>query len=132
MIFGTSATVNSSGTVEGAASKAGGHTIVTADSLDDATAMAKGCPVLATGGNVEVYEAAEMQRTLRRRPGLHGAARSDALWSAGPCRWVRESERTPPSARSSRRTRVGGIHNLTAVAGSGPLSAGLAACLRGR
>jgi hypothetical protein len=58
--FGPSATVSSTGTSDGGASKAGGYSIVTADSLTDASAKAKGCPVLAGGGTVEVYEALEM------------------------------------------------------------------------
>jgi hypothetical protein len=58
--FGNSATVSGSGVSEGGASKAGGYSIVTADSLDDATAKTKGCPILAGGGSVEVYEAIEM------------------------------------------------------------------------
>jgi hypothetical protein len=58
--FGTAATVSSTGTSDGGASKAGGYSIVTADSLSDASAKAKGCPVLAGGGSVEVYEALEM------------------------------------------------------------------------
>jgi hypothetical protein len=33
-----------------------GYTILKADNLGDATGMAKGCPVLASGGSVEVYE----------------------------------------------------------------------------
>ena len=33
---------------------------VDASGLDDATAKAKGCPVLASGGTVDVYEAMEM------------------------------------------------------------------------
>ena len=33
-----------------------GYTIITAESLADATEKAKGCPVLATGGSIEVYE----------------------------------------------------------------------------
>ncbi len=35
---------------------ASGYTIITADSLDAATAMAKGCPHLKAGGQVSVYE----------------------------------------------------------------------------
>lgn len=58
--FGASATVSAGGTSEGGASKAGGYTIVTADSLTDATAKATGCPVLTSGGAVEIYEALEM------------------------------------------------------------------------
>jgi hypothetical protein len=58
--FGSSATLSTGGVSEGGASKAGGYSIVTADSLADATAKAKGCPVLTSGGSVEVYEAVEM------------------------------------------------------------------------
>ena len=58
--FGSSATVSSGGVTDGAASAAGGYSIVSANSLSDATALAKGCPTLATGGTVEVYEAIAM------------------------------------------------------------------------
>jgi hypothetical protein len=34
-----------------------GYSIVQAGSLDEATALAKGCPVLSSGGEIEVYEA---------------------------------------------------------------------------
>ena len=34
----------------------GGYSIIKADSYDEAVEMAKGCPVLNTGGNVEVRE----------------------------------------------------------------------------
>lgn len=34
----------------------GGYTIIKADNYDEAVEMAKGCPVLLTGGNVEVRE----------------------------------------------------------------------------
>jgi hypothetical protein len=33
-----------------------GYSILDADSLSAATELAKGCPVLANGGSVEVYE----------------------------------------------------------------------------
>jgi len=33
-----------------------GYTLVKATSLDEATALAKGCPVLSIGGNVEIRE----------------------------------------------------------------------------
>ncbi len=33
-----------------------GYTIVTADSLEAATELAKGCPILGAGGSVTVYE----------------------------------------------------------------------------
>jgi hypothetical protein len=34
----------------------GGYSIVKAESLEEAVELAKGCPILATGGNVEVRE----------------------------------------------------------------------------
>jgi hypothetical protein len=58
--FGASATVSQDGVADGGTSRAGGYSIVTAGSLDDASAKTKGCPVLAGGGAVEVYEALEM------------------------------------------------------------------------
>ena len=38
----------------------GGYSIVKTDSYDDAVELAKGCPVLAYGGNVEVREVLAM------------------------------------------------------------------------
>jgi hypothetical protein len=38
----------------------GGYSIVKADSLEEAAEMAKGCPGLTVGGNVEVREIREM------------------------------------------------------------------------
>jgi hypothetical protein len=58
--FGNAATVSSGGITDGGKSGAGGYSIVSADSLSDAAAKAKGCPVLAGGGSVEVYEAIPM------------------------------------------------------------------------
>jgi len=42
----------------GATSGAGltGYTVLSADSLDAATELATGCPVLTNGGGVEIYE----------------------------------------------------------------------------
>lgn len=37
-----------------------GYSILTADSIDAAATLAKGCPVLSSGGSVEVYEALDM------------------------------------------------------------------------
>ncbi len=37
-----------------------GYTMVKADSLEEATELAKGCPVLETGGSVEVREIGKM------------------------------------------------------------------------
>lgn len=58
--FGASATVKSGGVTSGGTSNAGGYSIVEAASLDDATAKTAGCPILADGGTVEVYEAVPM------------------------------------------------------------------------
>ncbi len=55
--FGPSASVASDGAIsEGAPSGLTGYSIITADGLDAATAQVKGCPVLTSGGAVEVYE----------------------------------------------------------------------------
>ncbi len=37
-------------------SMASGYTVIKADSLEEAVSLAKGCPVLKTGGMVSVYE----------------------------------------------------------------------------
>lgn len=49
-------TIAPDGSVRDGAGSAGGYSILTADSLDAATEMAKGCPVLQGGAEVEVYE----------------------------------------------------------------------------
>jgi hypothetical protein len=55
--FGPSASVAPDGKVsDGAASGLTGYTILQADSLAAASEMATGCPVLASGGSIEVYE----------------------------------------------------------------------------
>ena len=38
----------------------GGYSIIKANSLEEATELAKGCPILTIGGNVEVREINEM------------------------------------------------------------------------
>jgi len=59
--FSNSSTVGSDGAVStSGASKLTGYSVVDADGLDAAVAMAKGCPVLTAGGNVEVYETMQM------------------------------------------------------------------------
>jgi len=58
--FGASATVKPGGTAQGGSSALGGYSVIQAGSLDEATASAAGCPVLKSGGTVEVYEAVEM------------------------------------------------------------------------
>ncbi|HWM06435.1 MAG TPA: YciI family protein [Actinophytocola sp.] len=55
--FGPSMTVASDGsTTEAGASGLTGYTILSVDSLAAAADLAKGCPVLTSGGSVEVYE----------------------------------------------------------------------------
>lgn len=55
--FGPSKAVATGGSVsDGAPSGLTGYSIVAADGLDAAAEMAQGCPVLANGGSVEVYE----------------------------------------------------------------------------
>jgi hypothetical protein len=55
--FGPSASIATDGaTSEGGASGLTGYSILTADDLAAATVAAKGCPVLGSGGAVEVYE----------------------------------------------------------------------------
>lgn len=58
---GAAATVATDGSVsEGGASALSGYTLINADSLEAASALAKGCPVLSAGGSVEVYETFEV------------------------------------------------------------------------
>lgn len=55
---GPSSTVQPNGRVvsDGGANPASGYSLVDAPDLDGALAMAKGCPILARGGSVEVAE----------------------------------------------------------------------------
>lgn len=55
---GMSKTVNSNGSVSdnGGANPASGYSVVEAASHDEAVSKAKGCPILAAGGSVEVAE----------------------------------------------------------------------------
>ena len=59
---GQSSTVNPDGSVadDGGANPASGYSLVEAADLDDALAKAKGCPILAANGSVEVAEAIDM------------------------------------------------------------------------
>ena len=59
--FGAATTIASDGRVSADGSlRATGYTLIGATSLDEASTMAKGCPVLTTGGSVDIYEALEM------------------------------------------------------------------------
>ena len=58
----TAAHVHADGSVGSvpAAGIATGFSILRADSLDHATTLAKGCPVLQSGGEIEIYEQFEV------------------------------------------------------------------------
>lgn len=60
---GQSYTVSNSGVVDnGGANPASGFTVIKADSIDAATEMAKGCPMVVNGsGSVEVAEVHEIE-----------------------------------------------------------------------
>ncbi len=59
--FGASVVVAADGTVTpGAPSGLSGYAIVSAESLEAATAMTQGCPILTNGGTIEVYETFEV------------------------------------------------------------------------
>jgi hypothetical protein len=58
---GTAKTVGTGGSVSDGGSRGlTGYSVVSADSLDSAVELAKGCPILETGGAVDVYEAIAM------------------------------------------------------------------------
>lgn len=57
---GPSSTVSTAGVSEGAADPISGLTQVNAESLEAAVEMAKGCPILADNGTVEVAEVMAM------------------------------------------------------------------------
>ncbi len=58
--FGPSATVGASGVTESGASALTGYSVISADGLSAATEKAQSCPVLTSGGTIEVYEAMPM------------------------------------------------------------------------
>jgi hypothetical protein len=59
---GPSSTVRSNGTVakDGGANPATGYSLIETASLEAALTIAKGCPLLAAGGSVEVAQAMDM------------------------------------------------------------------------
>ena len=59
---GASSTLQSDGSIAtgGSSNSASGYSLIEASSLDDASAKAKGCPILSAGGSVEVAEAIDM------------------------------------------------------------------------
>jgi hypothetical protein len=59
--FGQASTIASDGSSsDGGAAGLSGYSIVEADNLAAAGDMAKGCPVLANGGGIQIYEAMPM------------------------------------------------------------------------
>jgi hypothetical protein len=58
---GATRTITASGSVSagGGANALTGYTIISADSLDAAVKLAKGCPVLGAGASIEVCETVE-------------------------------------------------------------------------
>ena len=58
--FGASTAVKSDGSTGAASAGLSGYSIVEADSLEFVAKLAGGCPVLESGGLVEVYEALPM------------------------------------------------------------------------
>lgn len=60
--FGPSMSVSPrGGVIEGAPSGLTGYTVLTAGDLAAATELAGGCPVLSSGGAVDVYECIDME-----------------------------------------------------------------------
>ena len=59
---GMSSTVNSDGSISsnGGSNPVSGYGLIEASDINDATKKAKGCPILASGGSVEVAEAFDM------------------------------------------------------------------------
>jgi hypothetical protein len=57
---GASKAISADGAVSDAKSNASGYSVLEADSLDAATSLAKGCPVLQGGASIEVYETFEV------------------------------------------------------------------------
>ena len=60
--LGDTTTIHSDGstTPGGGSNPATGYTLIEADSSDDAVTLAKGCPILASGGSIEVATAFDM------------------------------------------------------------------------
>lgn len=59
---GQAKTVAPDGSVHdgGGANPLSGYTVVSASSIDEAVALAKGCPIVSAGGSIEVAEALDM------------------------------------------------------------------------
>jgi len=58
--FGGSAAIGSDGSTRPATASLTGYSILEADSIEAASKLASGCPVLEAGGGLEIYEALPM------------------------------------------------------------------------
>lgn len=58
--FGASMAIAADGSTKAATSGLSGYSVISADDLSAASTLAKGCPILAAGGSVEVFEAMDM------------------------------------------------------------------------
>jgi hypothetical protein len=58
--FGASSSIDAGGTASAGRAGLTGYSIVEAADLTAATELGKGCPILTSGGSVDVYEAIEM------------------------------------------------------------------------
>jgi hypothetical protein len=54
--FGPSKSVSNKGVRDAGVSTLGGYSLVSAKDIDAAVELAKGCPIIASGGFVDVYE----------------------------------------------------------------------------
>jgi hypothetical protein len=61
---GQAKTIAPDGNVSDGAGSVSGYTVIAADSLDDAVAKSKGCPVLQGGGSVEVHETFDVMAAM--------------------------------------------------------------------
>jgi hypothetical protein len=59
---GKSSTVRADGSLagDGGANPASGYSLIEAPTLDEAHKKAKGCPILAAGGSIEIAQALDM------------------------------------------------------------------------
>jgi hypothetical protein len=58
--FGSSSSIDASGTSSAGRAGLTGYSIVEASDLAAATELGKGCPILSSGGTIDVYEAMQM------------------------------------------------------------------------
>jgi hypothetical protein len=59
-LYAPSKKISADGSITSGAGDASGYSVIEADSLDAATDLAKGCPVLQGGASVSVFETFEV------------------------------------------------------------------------